>query len=141
MRDCSVVTTFRQQSQHLVLALGELRERRRRSRPAEVAEHLSGDPGTEERLDDVDHDIEEHGRCPGLPGTARQAVEQNAGSAGPTDSGDTLKDGIGAMNDARIGSFFDKMARAGVARRDIDYRKSYTLRFINKGVGLDLKKK
>ena len=41
---------FGQQPQHLVLALGELRERRRRSRPAEVAEHLSGDPGAEERL-------------------------------------------------------------------------------------------
>src|SRR4051794_4164020 len=39
---------------------------------------------------------------------------------GIVDSGDTLKDGIGAMNDARIGSFFDKMARAGVARRDVD---------------------
>ena len=58
---------------------------------------------------------------------------------GIVDSGDTLKDGIGAMNDARIGSFFDKMARAGVVRRDIDFRKAYTLRFINKGVGLDLR--
>jgi NitT/TauT family transport system substrate-binding protein len=60
---------------------------------------------------------------------------------GIVDSGDTLKNGIGAMSDARIGSFFDKMARAGVARRDIDYRKSYTLRFTNKGVGLDLRPK
>jgi len=60
---------------------------------------------------------------------------------GIVDSGDALRDGIGAMTDARIASFFDKMARAGVVRRDIDYRKSYTLRFVNKGVGLDLRPK
>ena len=60
---------------------------------------------------------------------------------GIVDSGDALHDGIGAMNDARVASFFDKMVRAGVVRRDIDYRKAYTLRFINKGVGLDLRPK
>jgi NitT/TauT family transport system substrate-binding protein len=60
---------------------------------------------------------------------------------GIVDSGDAVKDGIGAMSDARIGSFFDKMARAGVVRRDVDFRKAYTLRFINKGVGLDLRPK
>ena len=57
------------------------------------------------------------------------------------DSGDSLKDGIGAMSDARVASFFDKMVRAGVVRRDIDYRKAYTLRFINKAVGLNLRPK
>jgi NitT/TauT family transport system substrate-binding protein len=60
---------------------------------------------------------------------------------GIVDSGDALRDGIGAMSDARVASFFDKMVRAGVLRGDIDYRKSYTLRFINKGVGLDLRPK
>jgi NitT/TauT family transport system substrate-binding protein len=60
---------------------------------------------------------------------------------GIVDSGDSLHDGIGAMSDARVASFFDKMVRAGVVRQDIDYRKSYTLRFINKGVGLDLRPK
>jgi NitT/TauT family transport system substrate-binding protein len=60
---------------------------------------------------------------------------------GIVDSGDALKDGIGAMNDTRVASFFDKMVRAGVVRSDIDYRKGYTLRFINKGVGLDLRPK
>ena len=58
---------------------------------------------------------------------------------GIVDSGDTLKDGIGAMNDERMAAFFGKMVRAGVTRRDIDYRKSYTLRFVNKAVGLDLR--
>jgi NitT/TauT family transport system substrate-binding protein len=60
---------------------------------------------------------------------------------GIVDSGDSLHDGIGAMTDARMASFFDKMVRAGVVRRDIDFRKAYTLRFINKGVGLDLRPK
>ncbi len=60
---------------------------------------------------------------------------------GIVDSGDTLRDGIGAMSDARVGSFFDKMVRAGVVRRDIDFHKAYTLRFTNKGVGLDLRPK
>ncbi len=60
---------------------------------------------------------------------------------GIVDSGEALRDGIGAMNDARMASFFDKMVRAHVVRADIDYRKSYTLRFINKGVGLDLRPK
>lgn len=60
---------------------------------------------------------------------------------GIVDSGDTLKDGIGAMSDARMASFFDKMVRAGVVRRDIDYKKAYTLRFANKGVGLDRRPK
>jgi len=60
---------------------------------------------------------------------------------GIVDSGDTLRDGIGAMSDARAASFFDKMVRAGVVRPDIDYRKAYTLRFVNKGIGLDLRPK
>jgi NitT/TauT family transport system substrate-binding protein len=60
---------------------------------------------------------------------------------GIVDSGDTLRDGIGAMSDERATSFFDKMVRAGVVRPDIDFRKAYTLRFINKGVGLDLRPK
>jgi NitT/TauT family transport system substrate-binding protein len=60
---------------------------------------------------------------------------------GIVDSGDSLKDGIGAMTDARMASFFDKMVRAGVVKRDIDFKKAYTLRFINKGVGLNLRPK
>ena len=62
-------------------------------------------------------------------------------SYGIVDSGDTLKLGIGAMTEARVASFFDKMARAGVVDRAIDFRKSYTLQFVDKGVGLDLRPK
>jgi NitT/TauT family transport system substrate-binding protein len=60
---------------------------------------------------------------------------------GIVDSGDTLKNGIGAMTDARVTSFFEKMVKAGVVKADVDYRKSYTLRFVNKGVGVDLRPK
>jgi len=60
---------------------------------------------------------------------------------GIVDSGDSLRNGIGAMTDERAASFFDKMVRAGVVRQGIDFRKAYTLRFTNKGVGLDLRPK
>jgi len=60
---------------------------------------------------------------------------------GIVDSGDALKLGIGAMTDARMASFFDKMVRAGVVKPTIDFRKSYTLRFVNKMVGLELRPK
>src|SRR5271157_2246111 len=60
---------------------------------------------------------------------------------GVVDSGDTLKLGIGAMTDARWKDFFDKMAAASVVGRDIVYRKAYTLQFVNKGVGLELRPK
>jgi NitT/TauT family transport system substrate-binding protein len=57
---------------------------------------------------------------------------------GIVDSGDALKLGIGAMNDDRIKEFFDKMVKAGLVKADTDYKKAYTLKFVNKGVGLDL---
>ena len=60
---------------------------------------------------------------------------------GIVDSGDALKLGIGAMTDARMTSFFDKMVRAGVIKPGVDFRKSYSLQFVNKGVGLELRPK
>ena len=59
---------------------------------------------------------------------------------GIVDSGDTEKLGIGAMTDERMKSFYDKMVKAKVLKEGIDISKSYTLQFVNKGVGLDLKK-
>jgi len=58
---------------------------------------------------------------------------------GIVDSGDALEKGIGAMTDERMKDFFDKMVKAGVVPADLDYKKSYTLQFVNKGVGLDLR--
>jgi NitT/TauT family transport system substrate-binding protein len=60
---------------------------------------------------------------------------------GIVDSGDAEKLGIGAMTDARMKSFFDKMVRAGVVNKAIDYRKAFTLQFVNKAVGVDLRPK
>ena len=45
------------------------------------------------------------------------------------------------MTDARVKDFFDKMARAGVLKPTLDYRQAYTLQFVNKGVGVDLRPK
>jgi NitT/TauT family transport system substrate-binding protein len=56
---------------------------------------------------------------------------------GIVDSGDSLTLGIGAMTDARVRSFFEKMAKAGVFPADLDIAKGYTTRFVNKKVGLD----
>jgi NitT/TauT family transport system substrate-binding protein len=60
---------------------------------------------------------------------------------GIVDSGDAAKGGIGAMTEARIKGFFDKMVASGVVKGGIDYRKAYTLQFVNKGVGVDLRGK
>ena len=60
---------------------------------------------------------------------------------GIVDSGDSTTLGIGAMTDARMKSFFDKMARAGVVKGDLDYRKGYTTRFANQKAGLELRPK
>jgi NitT/TauT family transport system substrate-binding protein len=60
---------------------------------------------------------------------------------GIVDSGDTQKLGIGALTDARMKSFFDKMVRVGVTKPNIDYRRAYSTQFVNKGVGLDLRPK
>ena len=49
--------------------------------------------------------------------------------------------GVGAMTDARMKDFFDEMVRAGVVKAGLDYRKSYTLQFVDKKVGLDLRPK
>jgi NitT/TauT family transport system substrate-binding protein len=45
------------------------------------------------------------------------------------------------MTDARMKSFFDKMVRAGVVKPGIDIKRAYTLQFVNKGVGVELRPK
>lgn len=58
---------------------------------------------------------------------------------GVVDSGDALTLGIGAMTDARWKSFASAMIKAGVYPPTIDLSKAYTLRFVNKKVGLEIK--
>jgi len=59
--------------------------------------------------------------------------------AGIVDSGDALTLGIGAMTDERNQSFYDNMVAAGVIPAGLDISSSYTLEFINQGLGMDLK--
>ena len=60
---------------------------------------------------------------------------------GVVDSGDALSLGVGAMTDAHWKDFFDKMVAIGMVDADTDYRKAYTLQFVDKGVGVDLRPK
>ena len=48
-------------------------------------------------------------------------------------SGDALTQGIGTMTDERWRSFFEEMAAAGVFNPATDYRRAFTLEFVNKG--------
>jgi NitT/TauT family transport system substrate-binding protein len=43
------------------------------------------------------------------------------------------------MTDARVKSFYDKMVRAGVVKHSVDPANAYTLQFVNKKVGIDLR--
>ncbi|MDC7987687.1 ABC transporter substrate-binding protein [Rhodoplanes sp. TEM] len=60
---------------------------------------------------------------------------------GIVDSGDAERLGIGAMTDARMAAFFAAMVKAGVTKPTVDFRRSYTLQFVNKRVGIDLRPK
>jgi NitT/TauT family transport system substrate-binding protein len=62
-------------------------------------------------------------------------------SYGIVDSGDALKLGIGAMTDARMKAFFDQMAAVGLFKKSLDYRAAFTTKFVDHGVGLDLRPK
>jgi NitT/TauT family transport system substrate-binding protein len=61
-----------------------------------------------------------------------RALKEN----GIVTSGDAKTLGIGAMTDARWKDFFDTMVQAGVYPASLDYKQAYTLRFVNKKVGV-----
>lgn len=60
---------------------------------------------------------------------------------GIVDSGDSLTKGIGAMSKERWDSFFKKSVEWGVYPASLPIAEGYSLAFVNKGVGLDMKKK
>ena len=61
---------------------------------------------------------------------------------GIVDSGDAQALGIGAMKPERIKDFYDKMVRAGLYKPgDVDLSKVATTEFVNKGVGVDVRRK
>jgi NitT/TauT family transport system substrate-binding protein len=55
---------------------------------------------------------------------------------GIVDSGDAKTLGIGAMTDARWSAFFKGAVEEGLYPADLDYRKAYTLQFIDQGYDL-----
>ena len=55
---------------------------------------------------------------------------------GIVDSDDSKKDGIGAMSDARWQDFYATMSKAGLYPAGMDYKKAYTLQFVDKRVGM-----
>src|SRR5689334_24152054 len=55
---------------------------------------------------------------------------------GVVDSGTAKTDGIGAMTEARWREFFETMAKAGIYPKDLDFRKAFTLQFVDKKVGM-----
>lgn len=61
---------------------------------------------------------------------------------GIVDSGDAPSRGIGTMSEARIRSFHDKMVAAGLYKAgDVDLSKVATTQFVNRGTGLDVKRR
>jgi NitT/TauT family transport system substrate-binding protein len=61
---------------------------------------------------------------------------------GIVDSGDARTKGIGAIDSARVRDFHDKMVRAGLFKAgEVDVSRTFTTEFVNKGVGVDLRRK
>ena len=94
--------------------------------------YLYGDPAPANRLiraanPEMDQEMLDYGR----------AVMK---THGVVDSGDTATLGIGAMTDARWAEFYQSMAAVGVYKPGIDVSKAYTTRFVNRKVGMELKK-
>lgn len=65
---------------------------------------------------------------------------KNIKEYGVVDSGDSLKLGIGAMSEERWKAFHDVMSKQGVYQADLDYKKAYTMQFVNKAVGISMRK-
>jgi len=61
---------------------------------------------------------------------------------GIVDSGEALRNGIGAMSAERIQDFYAQMVKAGLYKPgEVDLAKVATLQFVNKKVGMDVKTK
>ena len=61
---------------------------------------------------------------------------------GLIDSGDALEKGIGAIDPVRVNDFYEKMVTAGLFEEgDLDPAEAVTAKFVNKGVGLELRSK
>ncbi len=90
--------------------------------------YLYGDPGPGNAL--IKKDNPEMSDA--LLAYGREAMKRH----GVVDSGDTKKLGIGAMTDARWKRFAADMIKAGLYPANLDLSRAYTLRFVNRGVGM-----
>ena len=59
---------------------------------------------------------------------------------GIVDSGDTETLGIGAITEAKVEDFYNKMVASGVIEDGLDWKAALDTSFTGKGVGMDLKK-
>ena len=55
---------------------------------------------------------------------------------GVVEGGDAKTNGIAAMSEARWQDFFQTMVKAGLYPAEMDFRKAFSLRFVNKRVGM-----
>ena len=90
--------------------------------------YLYGDPAPANAL--IKHDNPE--QTDDLLAFARDKMNAN----GVVDSGDSKRDGIGTMTEARWRDFFEVMAKQGLYPATLDWKKAYTTRFIGHRVGM-----
>jgi len=77
---------------------------------------------------------------PEMPGDLIDFGRKTMIAQGIVDSGDAETLGIGAMTDARWQAFYRAMTAVGVYKPGIDIEKAYTTRFVDKRVGMALKR-
>jgi NitT/TauT family transport system substrate-binding protein len=92
------------------------------------ASYLFGDPGPANALIKRDN--------PDMDDDKIAYAIQAMKDFGIVDSGDAQRLGIGAMTDERWERFFRQTAQSGGNPADLDYKKGYTLRFVNQRVGM-----
>lgn len=94
--------------------------------------YLYGDPSPANKLIKRDN--------PEMPDALLSYGREVMKTRGIVDSGDALELGIGAMTDARWAEFYRAMSDVGVYPKGLDVSKAYTLRFVDKRVGMEMKK-
>jgi NitT/TauT family transport system substrate-binding protein len=90
--------------------------------------YLDGDPAPANRLIKADN--------PEMTDALLAYGREVMATHGIVQSGDALKLGIGAMTDARWEAFYRTTAALGMYPPGIDYKRAYTLRFVDHGAAL-----
>jgi NitT/TauT family transport system substrate-binding protein len=86
--------------------------------------YLNGDPGPAHAL------IKSHN--PEMTDELLDYGRRKMKEHGLVESGDAATLGIGAMTEARWKAFFEMMAAQGLYPKDMDWRRAYTLQFVNR---------